>query len=472
MTMKKVFSLVLALLMCAALFTGCGKFDMENADLSEYVELMDISEFKYADMCAAYEAYRETLSEDMVSCKLSAGYTIDFFVTAAILADGAASETVSAWTHNTEADMIKGYDVYRNAAAFDNALCYDVTAAEASSKTMRTVKLGEDFSFTMNIPADYADATVAGKTVQFTVNVKKVLPAVYPDSYIADRLASFYNAVSTTKEKVSMGDTITFDFTGTINGEAFDGGTGKNFVIVVGEGGLVPGFEEQLVGHEANKKFDITVTFPADYEDESLAGKEAIFNIKIKEIYNDTTIIQDNTPFADMWELKYALRVESYLNLAIVDYIQDNSKLISYPEKLLKDFEKLYKKQLDREVAEAVLEAASYGEKISKKEARERLYPDGSDAAYIEEGAKSAAYDYMIAVAIQRELGIPYTEKNYENDLELFAEEISAYYGETYTTKDIVDLYGEEVLRASFLVAAVTDALIERVSDMPEIPGK
>ena len=68
-TMKKLLCLALALLMCAALFTSCGKFDMENADLSQYVDLADISEFSYAEMCEAYEAYRETLSENVVSCK-------------------------------------------------------------------------------------------------------------------------------------------------------------------------------------------------------------------------------------------------------------------------------------------------------------------------------------------------------------------------------------------------------------------
>lgn len=470
--MKKLLCLALSLLMLAAIFTGCGKFDMENADLSAYVKLADISEFSYAEMCAAYEAYRETLTEEMVSCKLSAGYTIDFFVTAEIMTDGAVGDTVAAWTHNTENDMIKGYDVYREGTLFDNALCYDVSQAESSATATRTVKIGEDFSFTMNVPEDHEDASVAGKTVKFTVNVKKALPAVYTDSYIAERLAAFYNAVASTKDVIEMGDTLKMDFTGSIDGAAFDGGTAVDYVIVVGEGGLIPGFEEQLVGHKLKEKFEITVTFPEDYDDETLAGKEAVFAIKVKDIYNDTALITDNTPFESMWELKYALRVESYLDYAIVDYVQEKSELIEYPEQLVKDFEKIFKSYVNRAVAEEVLELASSGYSYSKKEVKEMLYPDGSDVTYIEEGAKEAAYDYMIAVAIMRELGLDYTEKNYQNDLELFAEEYTAYYGETYTTDDILKLYGEEVLRTSFITAFVSDALVERVSDMPEIPGK
>jgi hypothetical protein len=99
------------------------------------------------------------------------------------------------------------------------------------------------------------------------------------------------------------------------------------------------------------------------------------------------------------------------------------------------------------------------------------LYPDGSDKTYIEEGSKAAAYDYLIAVAIQREMGLSYTDLDYENDLQLLAEEYTTYYGESYTAKDIEKLYGEEVLRTSFLVAFITEKLTERISGAPEIPG-
>jgi trigger factor len=457
--------------MCAALFTSCGKFDMENADLSQYVDLVDISEISYDEMCKAYEAYRETLSEDIASCKLSAGYTVDFFVTASIQSEGAAGEIIPAWTHNTEDDMVKGYDLYRDASYFDNALCYDVSQAESASTVARTVKLGEDFTFTMNIPEDYENASLAGKTVKFTVNVKKVLPAVYPNSYISERLASFYNAVTTSKDVIELGDTLVMDFTGMIDGVAFDGGTAEDYEIIVGQGGLIPGFEEQLVGHKMNEKFNITVTFPEDYHQADLAGKEAVFKIEVEDIYNDTDIIQNNTPFSSMWELQYALRVESYIELAIIEFVKDNSTLIEYPEQLIKDLEKIYKSYVDRDVAERVLELSKNGYSYSKKEVKEMIYPDGADLTYIKEGAEDAAYSYMIAVAAMRELGLSYSEKDFQDDLEIFAENYGAYYGETYTTKDVIKLYGEETLRISFITTLVTDELAKRVTDFPEIPG-
>ena len=146
--MKKLICLLLAGLMCAALFTGCGKFDMENADISEYVELCDISDIPYENLVKAYEDYRAFLSEDMKSCSLSVGYTIDFLVKAELLdGEGKVLSTIDKWTHNTDSDMVKGYDVYRNPSDFDSALIYNVTDAGQTSAAGRTVTIGQAFSF-------------------------------------------------------------------------------------------------------------------------------------------------------------------------------------------------------------------------------------------------------------------------------------------------------------------------------------
>lgn len=470
--MKKLFCLLLALIMCATFLTGCGKFDMENADISEYVDLCDISDIPYENLVKAYEDYRQVLSEDMKSCSLSAGYTIDFYVKAELLdAEGKVSATIDEWTHNTDEDMIKGYDVYRNPSDFDEALVYNVTDAGQTASSGRTVEIGKDFSFTMTLAQDYEDEAFAGKKVKFTVNVKKALPAVYPDSYISERLSEFYNAVKTSKASIEIGDTVTIDFTGTIEDVAFEGGTASNYMFVAGKSNLLPEFENQLIGHSLNEKFSINVTFPEDYGNQDLAGKEAVFAIHVKDIYNDEQMIRENTAFNNMWELKYALRVEAYITYALVTYVEEHSTLIAYPEKLLKRFEKIFKSYVARDVAEKVLEYAEQGYSYTKKEMKKLLYPNGSDKTYIEEGAKAATYSYLIAVAIQRELGLSYTNQDYENDLQLIAEEYAAYYGETYTTDDIVSLYGEEVLFTSFLVAFITERLTENISGAPEIPG-
>ena len=84
--------------------------------------------------------------------------------------------------------------------------------------------------------------------------------------------------------KAKDGDQVVMDFVGKIDGEAFDGGSGDDFPLVLGSGQFIPGFEEQLVGVKVEEEKDVTVSFPEDYQAEHLAGKEAVFTCTIKDV--------------------------------------------------------------------------------------------------------------------------------------------------------------------------------------------
>ena len=79
-------------------------------------------------------------------------------------------------------------------------------------------------------------------------------------------------------------DTVVFDFEGTCNGELIQGGSAKGYTLDLGNSNFIPGFAEQLVGHNIKDEFDIQVTFPEDYHDEKLKGQPATFAIKLNEI--------------------------------------------------------------------------------------------------------------------------------------------------------------------------------------------
>ena len=83
---------------------------------------------------------------------------------------------------------------------------------------------------------------------------------------------------------VENGDTVVIDFEGFVDGEAFEGGKAENYSLVIGSGTFIPGFEEQLIGMAAGEEKDIEVTFPEEYHAEQLAGKPAVFKIKLHEI--------------------------------------------------------------------------------------------------------------------------------------------------------------------------------------------
>ncbi|WP_257346396.1 trigger factor [Pseudalkalibacillus decolorationis] len=84
--------------------------------------------------------------------------------------------------------------------------------------------------------------------------------------------------------KIEDGDTVILDFEGFVDGEAFEGGKAENYSLEIGSGSFIPGFEEQLVGEEAGAEKDVEVTFPEEYHADELAGKKAVFNVKIHEI--------------------------------------------------------------------------------------------------------------------------------------------------------------------------------------------
>mgnify|MGYP001019699967 FL=1 len=84
--------------------------------------------------------------------------------------------------------------------------------------------------------------------------------------------------------KAKTGDLVVMDFVGKVDGVAFDGGTGEDMSVEIGSGRLIPGFEDQIIGVKSGDEKTITVTFPADYNVETLKGKEATFDLVIKDV--------------------------------------------------------------------------------------------------------------------------------------------------------------------------------------------
>ncbi|HBC6353419.1 TPA: trigger factor [Proteus mirabilis] len=84
--------------------------------------------------------------------------------------------------------------------------------------------------------------------------------------------------------EVAAEDRVTVDFNGSIDGEEFEGGKAEDFVLAMGQGRMIPGFEEGLIGHKAGEEFTIDVTFPKDYHAENLKGKKAQFAINLKKV--------------------------------------------------------------------------------------------------------------------------------------------------------------------------------------------
>ena len=93
---------------------------------------------------------------------------------------------------------------------------------------------------------------------------------------------------------VENGDIAVIDFDGYVDGVAFEGGKSENYNLTIGSGSFIPGFEEQIIGHNAGDEFDVNVTFPEEYHAAELAGKEAVFKIVLHSIkFNELPALDD-----------------------------------------------------------------------------------------------------------------------------------------------------------------------------------
>ena len=102
-----------------------------------------------------------------------------------------------------------------------------------------------------------------------------------------------FQAVETPRSAV-IGDQVAIDFTGHVDGETFDGGTASDFVLELGSGQFLPGFEDQLVGAEPGAKVEVKLDFPDDYPAENLKGKNAVFEVDVKEVRESVTVAVDD----------------------------------------------------------------------------------------------------------------------------------------------------------------------------------
>ena len=104
------------------------------------------------------------------------------------------------------------------------------------------------------------------------------------DERIDNMLKMFGSLEKSSKKELSKGDFAKFDFEGFVDGKAFEGGKAENYILEIGSGQFIPGFEDGMIGLKVGGERDIKVTFPTEYGAAHLAGKDAVFKVKLHEI--------------------------------------------------------------------------------------------------------------------------------------------------------------------------------------------
>ena len=193
------------------------------------------------------------------------------------------------------------------------------------------------------------------------------------------------------KKKAELGDEVVIDFVGKKDGEAFRGGTAKDYKLTLGSGTFIPGFEDGIVGHESGDKFELKLTFPKDYGVADLAGAKTVYEVLVKQVNEiikpklDDELAKKCGPFKTLDELKVDIRknIEMQNTQRANEKFKDDliralvkKSTVPAPEVLIDDQVRVIRDDMTRNAAsqgmsfEEFLEANKETEENWEKEAR------------------------------------------------------------------------------------------------------
>ncbi|MBQ8992367.1 trigger factor [Candidatus Saccharibacteria bacterium] len=183
---------------------------------------------------------------------------------------------------------------------------------------------------------------------------------------ILDGIAKSRAEKKAVKRAAKLGDEVIIDFTGKKDGKPFDGGSSKDYTLLLGSKTFIPGFEDGIVGHEPGDKFDVPLTFPKDYGAKHLAGKKVVFEILVKQVNEvtppkfDADFAKACGPFKNMDELKAdikknleaqnAHRIEEKYKDDLVTALVKGSK-VAAPEVMIEDQVRMIRDDITRNAA-------------------------------------------------------------------------------------------------------------------------
>ena len=176
---------------------------------------------------------------------------------------------------------------------------YEAAVKEAGIEVVgrpepEVVSMSEEEGATLKVKVAVKPEVELGEYTGLTVNKDvKTVDEADVDAEIK-RMQDRNGRLLTREGEAQNGDTVDIDFEGFVDDVAFEGGKAEHYSLTLGSGSFIPGFEEQIVGHSAGEEFDVNVTFPTEYQAAELAGKAAVFKIKLHEVkYKELPALDD-----------------------------------------------------------------------------------------------------------------------------------------------------------------------------------
>lgn len=302
------------------------------------------------------------------------------------------------------------------------------------------------------------------KKIDSKVSKKEVDAAIESDRQKNARV------VSVDDRDLQKDDISTIDFEGFVDGVAFEGGKAENFELTIGSGQFIPGFEDQLIGMKIGEEREINVTFPKEYHAENLAGKPAIFKVKLISIKSkilpelDDEFAKDVSEFETLADYRKDVekkvkkqKEESAKNqkeIAVIDKLVENTEVV-IPESMIDDEVESMSNQFASNLAYQGLDLKTYCMYMNttEEEFKKNLRPEAEKNVKLK----------LALDAIEKLEEIKVEAKEIDEKID----ELKKQYGSENTNDDLnknenVRHYMEEKIKQDKLMKIIVDSAIEK----------
>ncbi len=293
-----------------------------------------------------------------------------------------------------------------------------------------------------------------------------------------DTLVTYYNNNMVEPEHITtgttkVGDVINLDYSGSLDGTAFSGGTATSQTYTVGSGRFISDLDEQLAGLEVGKEYELKCTFPEDYtKNAELAGKETVFTVTVNYIEGDKDEYEWNDEFVNLYTEGEYTTTDAYREKIAEDLLAkaqsnqqteyenavwtkiiENSTISSFPEEKLSsiadDYYNYYVQYFTYYAAYAGMDMATF---LSS------MYNMTTDDLVEEcqSMAEQALSQIMVACEMYKDLGMTLSDEVFNENAQSLAAENSYD-----SAQALVDAYGEENLREIIIINLISDYILE-----------
>lgn len=283
-------------------------------------------------------------------------------------------------------------------ASYQDAVLQEkLRPASGPSIETQQIEKGKDLTFTASF-----DVYPEFDLCEFSQLAVEVPTSDVEDKHVdetVERLRKQRIQWSEAEEVVQDGQRITIDFLGKVNGEDLEGGKAQDFPVVLGEGSMIPGFEEQLIGLKPGESKSFAVTFPKDYANKDLAGQEATFDITAKKVETGE-LPEINDEFIRSFGVDGAIEalkseIRSSLEAELQQQIKVNSKR-AVMQCLLANNEFILPESMVKQEINALREQAVQNFKVENT-------PDLPDALFEEEAKRRVKLGLIIGEVVSKQ---------------------------------------------------------------------